>query len=109
VSWRGVDSAAATGAALALVMATAYVALMRQQGDQPQLWYLGGLLGGAALAGYGVRTSASHRGAALASSGAVLCALGFLGILSIGAPILLAGALCLAAAAASRRRPAEGS
>jgi hypothetical protein len=106
---RHIDPVAAVAALLAAVMAVAYVALMAEQSDQPAMWFLGLLIMATALSGYGADRNAAHRRTALVSAAVVLAALGVLGILSIGLPILIAGLLCGVAAARADRIPAPGS
>jgi hypothetical protein len=105
---RGVDLLAASAALLAGVMTWAYVRVIHGQGDQPLAWVLCVLTGGAALAGYGTRVAAPQRRAALGVAGAGLLVLGFLAILSIGLPILIAGALALGSSARPVPTRAEG-
>ena len=93
------DLVAASAAVIALLMAAAYLALIGAQGGPAALWFVAGLAVSAALAGYGARRAAPRRTPALAVAGAILVALGLLGILSIGLPILAAGVLALIAAA----------
>jgi hypothetical protein len=93
--------AARSAALLALVMAGVYVAIMREQGDPPVVWFLGALLLGALGAGYGSVPAARHRTGALVLAGLVLALAGLLALLTIGFPVLVAAALCVAAAAAS--------
>lgn len=97
------DTDAAVAAALVLVMMVVYLWRMRQESDEPVAWFLAALVLGAAAAGYGAYTDSPRRGAALLLAGFVLAAVGMLAILSIGLPILVAGALCLRAAARSTR------
>jgi hypothetical protein len=105
---RGLDLLAALAAAVAVVMAAVYVGVMLQQGDRPLLWVVALLASGAGLAAYGAGRTHRRRRAALLVSGALLTGLGVLAILSIGFPIVLAGALCLVAAArASDPEPAQ--
>jgi len=99
-----VDLVAGAAAVLAIAMAVVYVRLMHHQGDRPLWWVLGALVAGASGAGYGAFATGRPRTAALVGAGVVLFALGVLAILSIGLPILLAGALSLVASL--RRRPA---
>ena len=99
-----IDLVAAAAAVLAVAMAVVYVRLMAQQGDRPLWWVLAVLLAGAGAAAYGALATGVRRTTALVGAGVVLFALGVLAILSIGLPILLAGALSLVAAL--RRRPA---
>ena len=100
-----IDLVAVAAAVLAVAMAVVYVRLMREQGDRPLWWVLAVLLVGACGAVYGAFATGVRRTTALVCAGAVLFVLGVLAILSIGLPILLAGALCLVAAL--RSRPAE--
>jgi hypothetical protein len=79
-----------------------YLGLIRQQGGQVAVWFILGLAIAALLSIYGVSRTAPRRGLALALSGVVMVALGFLSILTIGFPILVAGVLALLAAARSR-------
>ncbi|MEV4630550.1 hypothetical protein AB0J90_30240 [Micromonospora sp. NPDC049523] len=92
------DPLAATAAALALLVTVLYLWLIGQQGGQAVAWFVGGTATAGLLAGYGVRRAAAHRVAALATAGTIMIVLGVLGILSIGLPILVAGALSLTAA-----------
>lgn len=101
------DLLAVLAAGLALVMVVGYLAVIRQQSGQPALWFLAALIIGAALAGYGARTSSSHRLGVLLVAGIVLVMLGMLGILSIGLPILVAGLLCFVAAVRTGNRAAR--
>jgi hypothetical protein len=101
------DLVAGTASVLALAMLGVYVSIIHQQHDQPAPWAVAALVVGAAAAGYGAVGSRAHRRASLLLAGATLLALGALAILSIGLPILLAGALCVVAA--GRRRGAPGS
>jgi len=56
------------------------------------------LLGGTALVIYGARITSPYRRTALLLAGLVLMWLGILAVSSFGAPIILAGLLCLVAA-----------
>jgi 4-hydroxybenzoate polyprenyltransferase len=89
------DPVAALAAVLGLAMLLVYVVLMRAQGDRPLVWVLTALLVASVSAGYGAATGSPHRRAALLGAGLVFVTLGILAILSIGLPILVAGALCL--------------
>jgi hypothetical protein len=95
-SW---DLLAAVVAVIALIMIGLYIGLIRGQGGQVAAWFLAGLAAAALLSIYGVARVAPRRGLALAVSGAVMTVLGFVSILSIGLPILVAGVLALVAAA----------
>lgn len=99
---RQVDLVAATAAALILIMTVVYLVVMHQQGNQPLVWVLIVLLGGAVLTGYGARIASRHRRVALLWAGMVMTVLGFLAIFSIGYPLLAAGVLCLVAASRAK-------
>lgn len=90
--------AAAATIVTAAVMAM-YLWLIAQQGGQPQGWFVGALAAAIALGGFGSARAAPRRRAALTLCGTILVAVGLLSILSIGWPLLIAGALALAAAA----------
>jgi len=91
------DVLAFVAVSLAVVMLGVYVGLMHEQDDQPLVWFEAALVMGAVLAAYGVYRPAPHRRVALFTAAAILGACGLLGLLTIGAPILLAGVLCLLA------------
>lgn len=93
------DLFAIAAASVAVVMAVIYIWLIRQQGDEPLAWVLGVLIVGAALAGYGARSTSPHRRTALLAAGLLLTGLGVLALLSIGLPIIGAGILCFISAA----------
>ena len=101
---NGLDFLAAIAAVIALIMIGLYLGLIAQQGGKVAVWYLAGLALAALLAIYGVARAAPMRVPVLVVSGVMMVVLGFLGILSIGLPILVAGALALLAAARSPRR-----
>ena len=96
------DVLAFAAACLAVLMLDVYVAIMHEQGDQPLVWFSAALVTGAVLAAYGVFRRAPHRRTALFIATAILGGCGVLGLLTIGAPILLAGVLCLIAALLER-------
>jgi len=93
-----VDVFAVTGTVLALAMVGVYITVMRQQDDQPAAWVVAVLVLGAAASAYGAATAMPYRRPSLLLAAFLLLALGTVAILSIGLPILLAGALCLGAA-----------
>ena len=62
---------------------------MREQSDDPAVWFLGALILGATAAGYGSRGSAHHRRAVLLLAGIGLVAVGALAVLSVGFPVLV--------------------
>lgn len=98
-TYKDWDLFAAIAAVIALVMLGIYLGLIAQQGGDVAAWFVAGLAAAALLAIYGVARTARWRRPALVVSGTVMAILGFLGILSIGFPILCAGALALVAAA----------
>jgi hypothetical protein len=100
-----IDLVAATASLLALAMLAVYLVVIRQQDGEPALWAVAALVFGAAAAGYGAVPAFRHRRAALLLAGLVLVALGMLAILSIGLPILVAGALCFVGFARRRQAP----
>ena len=98
---RRLDVLALTAAVLALAVLVGYLAIMRQESDEPAAWFVAALVLGPALAVYGARARSRHRRAALLLAGLVLTGVGLLAILSIGLPVVVAGVLCLVAAARS--------
>jgi hypothetical protein len=100
-----VDYLAALAALLAVVMGVVYVRVVAGQDESPAAWVLAVLATGAGLCVYGARRRAAHRTAALAVAGCLLLVLGLLAILTIGLPILAAGALAFAASSRSVQRP----
>jgi hypothetical protein len=106
---RRFDFMALAAACVAVVMLGVYVAIMREQDDQPLAWFEAALVLGAALAAYGVYRPVPHRRVALFAAAAILGVCGVLGLLTIGAPILLAGVLCLLAALLERPVVSTGS
>jgi hypothetical protein len=97
-----IDLVALAAAVLAVAMAVVYARLMAEQGDRPLWWVLAVLLIGAGGAVYGSVAGGLRRTTVLVGAGVLLFLLGVLAILTIGLPILLAGALCLVAALRSR-------
>jgi hypothetical protein len=96
---RHVDLALLLGAWLIITgVAVAYVAVMRAQRDRPELWFIAALTMSLALGIGGAVSGGSRRRTLLTICGIVLVMLGALSILSVGAPLLLAGALTIAAA-----------
>lgn len=100
-----VDLLALASAVLTIVMLGVYVGTMRAQEDQPVAWFVALLVIGALGAGYAANRAAPGRGKALPVAGLLLVGAGILGILTIGLPILVAGVLCLVAAARSHAIP----
>lgn len=104
----GLDYFAAAGSVLALVMLAMYLLIIRQQEEgQPASWAVAALLVGAGAAGYGARMTAPYRRAALMLGGLALLLVGVLAILTIGLPIMVAGALCLLAVVKQGPAPAS--
>jgi uncharacterized membrane protein HdeD (DUF308 family) len=94
-----VDLALVLGAWLIITgVAVAYVAIMRAQRDRPELWFIAALALSVALGIGGFASGGSRRRTLLIVCAIVLVVLGALSVLSVGAPLLLAGALTLAAA-----------
>jgi hypothetical protein len=100
------DAIAGAASVLTVAMFVAYLSVIRQQGGEPAAWAVAALTGGAAGAAYGAVVAAPYRRAALMLAGLTLMASGVLAILTIGLPILAAGALCLVAAARQKSLPA---
>jgi hypothetical protein len=96
------DPFAVTAAVLVVVMLVVYLAVIRQQDGEPAAWAVAALAFGAVAAGYGAVRTLPGRRVSLVVAGLVLLAIGVLAILTIGLPILVAGALCLVGAT---RRP----
>ena len=92
------DLLALSTAAITLIMIGVYVALINQQRGEVAVWFVAGLGIAALLCLYGMVRSVPLRRPALAVSGAIMALLGFAGILTIGFPVLCAGALALIAA-----------
>lgn len=93
---------AVIAAALAVAVLVAYLVLIGQQGDLPAWWFVLALVLGAAAAAYGSARAAPRRRVVLLLGGVVLLPVGVLGMLTVGAPVLVAGMLCLATAARDR-------
>jgi hypothetical protein len=106
---KGWDVLAVLAGLIAAIMIGVYIGLIRQQGGETAVWFVAGLAIAALLAFYGAVRPAPGRVPALWVSGVVMGALGVLGILTIGLPILGAAALALIAAVRSGRSvPASG-
>jgi hypothetical protein len=104
------DPAAIAAAVVAGGVAVTYVWLMRQENDQPVAWFLGGLVLSMLLCGYGSARVPLRR-TSLAAAGGIMVVIGWLGIFSVGLPVLVAGIVALLAAArpreANRPTPAD--
>ncbi|NUO56913.1 MAG: hypothetical protein HOV71_12015 [Hamadaea sp.] len=101
------DLLAAIAAVTSAVMLTAYVVIMRGQGDAPLWWVLAALGLSMVLCAYAVDRRRAHRRGLLGLAGVVLVILGVLSLLSIGCPILIGGVTALIAAATANGKPAE--
>lgn len=99
MSRRNLDLSAVAAVTLSLAMLMVYLWIMSIESDQPAYWFVAALIVGTVGAGYGAPADSPNRLAALLAAGVVLVATGLLAILSIGLPILVAGVLCLVAAA----------
>jgi hypothetical protein len=95
---RRIDLLALSASLLAMAVTVLYLFLVTTGDGTPAWWALVVLVVGAAGSGYAVRLKASRRRPALVVSAVGLLALGYLAILTIGLPLLLAGAFCVAAA-----------
>jgi len=100
---RRFDLLALSGSVLALAMATMYLVLVYQERGDPADWAVAILVGSGVGAGYSASRQASYRRLVLWLAAIGLMGLGYLAILTIGLPILLAGVLCLMAALRARR------
>jgi hypothetical protein len=87
-----------SASALASAVTVLYLFLVLTEDGSPAWWALAVLVVGIAGSAYAVRKRVPYRRAALVVSAVGLLALGFLAIFSVGLPLLLAGALCVAAA-----------
>ena len=96
---------AAVAALLTLGVLGALVAITSDQGESPASWFMVLLLVATAGLGYGT-TRGSRRGVVLTAAGGLLMALGLLGILTIGLPLLLAGVLAFVASQSPSASPA---
>jgi hypothetical protein len=92
------DLVAIAAGAITAAIVIVYLLIMRAQGGTPVWWFLGGLVIAVTLLGYGARREAPLRRPALTLAGADLLGLGILGLLSVGFPLLCAGALALISA-----------
>ena len=92
------DAIAVAASVLAGAMVIEYLAVIQGQGGEPAAWAVAALIGGALTAAYGAVMTFPYRRTALVLAGLTLVTLGVLAMLTIGLPILLAGALCLTAA-----------
>jgi uncharacterized membrane protein (UPF0136 family) len=101
------DPLAVIPAVVAIAMIGGYVALIIQQRGQVAYWFIAAMVTAAVLLIYGVPRTAPHRVPTLAVAGALMTLLGLVSILSIGCPILLAGAIAIVAAVRANR-PVRG-
>ncbi len=80
-------------AAISATTAVGYVRLIHSQGDAPLPWVLIVLALAVGLSAYAAAPRVPLGAAALALAGVLLLVMGFLAIFSIGAPLLVAGAI----------------
>jgi hypothetical protein len=96
---RRVDLLALAASVLTLAVTGLYLAVLHSQQGSPAWWALTVLVVGFVGTAYAVRPARAHRRTALVLSAVGLLGLGLLALLSIGLPLLVAGALSVAAAA----------
>jgi hypothetical protein len=95
---RRVDLLAVAGSVVALADAALYLVVIREQQGEAAVWVVATLLTAAGCAAYAAPRRSPQRRVVLGGCAVVLGALGLLALLSVGLPILVAAALCLAAA-----------
>ncbi len=100
---RRLDLLPLCASVLTAAVTALYVYLVLAQGSRPSWWALVILVVCVAASGYAVRPKAPRRRAALILSSIGMLGLGYIALFSIGMPLLLSGALCVAAAL--RHRP----
>ncbi len=100
-----VEPFAVAACVLSVGVLVLYLSIIREQGGEPAAWAVAALVVASAGSGYGSVGAAPYRGGALVAAGAVLVLLGLVAILTIGLPMLLAGALCVVALVRQRRAP----
>ena len=99
---RRFDLLALSACLLAAAVTVLYLYLVATEGGTPRWWAVSVLVVAICGTTYATRLSVPYRRVALGVSAVCLLALGYLAILSIGLPLLLAGALCVAAALRAR-------
>ncbi len=102
---RRVDFLALSASVLSILEMVLYVFLTLTEDATPTWWALAVLAVGIVGSAYAVRMEAPYRRVALVVAAVALLPLGYLALLSIGLPLLLAGAFCVAAA--MRARPVK--
>ena len=102
---RRFDLLALSACLLAAAVTVLYLYLVATEGGTPRWWAVSVLVVAICGTTYATRLSVPYRRVALGVSAACLLGLGYLALLTIGLPLLLAGALC--AAAALRARPVK--
>ncbi|MEP7090967.1 MAG: hypothetical protein ABI776_12770 [Nocardioidaceae bacterium] len=90
-----VDPLPLAGGVVALAMVPLYLLVVSSQGNGAALWVVVALVVAGLCATYGAVRRSPQRLVALGVSTVLLVGVGVLGILSIGLPLLVAGALCL--------------
>jgi hypothetical protein len=102
---RRLDLLPLAACALVLAIVSLYLVLVSLEDDRPRWWAVSVLVAGVVGTAYASSRRAPLRRAVLVLCAVLLGALGYLAILTIGLPILLAAALCVAAVL--RGRPAK--
>jgi hypothetical protein len=88
-----IDLWAAGAAVVAIVMIALYAVIIADQSGEPAWWFVSLMAVAIACAAYGSARTLPMRRWALLACAVLLTGLGALAILSIGLPILIAGAL----------------
>jgi hypothetical protein len=99
---RRYDLLALSACLLAVAETVLYLYLVVTEGGTPRWWAVCVLLVAICGTTYAVRLRVPYRRVALVVSAVGLLALGYLALLTIGLPLLLAGALCVAGALRAR-------
>jgi hypothetical protein len=102
---RRLDLLALAASLIALTMTALYLLLVLSEGGDPTVWAVVALVGSGLGAAYASSRRSRGRRAVLVLCAVALGGLGYLAILSVGMPLLLAAALCVAAVV--RGRPAK--
>lgn len=102
------DAYAAAAALLTVAGLAVYLVVAGGRRSGPAAWVVVLLLVLAAIAGYAATLRRGHR-ALLVLDGVLLGALGLLSMLSIGAPLIIAAALCFTSVLKARRADAAAA